>query len=161
MTLLEETRPATRRPGAAQGAGDLPRYPLPSGLARLLPSRTVLRFGLIGLAGVAINEAVLAVLHHGLAVPLLAASVVATEVAILTNYVGNELWTFPLRQLALGRLLRFQVTALGGMAITALALWALAAGAGLPVLVANLGAVALGAVWNFVGNVAWTWKETA
>ncbi len=124
-------------------------------------SRTLVRFAMVGTVGVAINTAVLALLHQRLAVPLIAASVTATEIAILANYLGNELWTFPVRRLSLARLARFQLTALGSLAVTAASLWVLADAAGLPLLLANLGAIALGSGWNLVGNVLWTWKEAA
>ena len=126
--------------------------------ARRRPSQTLLRFALVGAAGVMVNEAALALLHHGLAVPLVLASVVATEVAVVTNYAGNELWTFSVRRLSWPRLARFQVTAVGGLLVTAGALALLTALTGLSPLLVNPVAVALGSVWNFVLNVRWTWK---
>jgi len=131
-----------------------------SRVARTGRGRTLVRFAVVGAIGVAINSAVLVLLHERLAVPLVPASVAATEVAILANYLGNELWTFPVRRLSPGRLARFQLTALGSMAVTAASLWVLAEAADLPLLLANLGAIALGSGWNFAGNVLWTWKGT-
>jgi len=128
--------------------------------AHRFPLRTLVRFGLVGLVGAAVNQGVFAVLHLRLAVPLLLASAIATQVAIFTNYLGNELWTFPARRLAHARFRRFQLTALGGLLVTAGSLWLLTRAPGLPVLVANLGAIALGSAWNFIGNVRWTWKGT-
>jgi len=129
--------------------------------ARTRSDRTLVRFAVVGAVGVAINTAILVLLHQRLAVPLVPASVAATEIAILANYLGNELWTFPVRRLALGRLARFQLTALGSLAVTAASLWVLAEAADLPLLLANLGAIALGSGWNFAGNVLWTWKGAA
>jgi len=118
------------------------------------------RFGAVGLAGTAVNEGVLALLHLGLGVGVVVAAIAATQVAILTNYLGNERFTFGLRP-SWARLARFELTALGGAAITVLALRALVALTPLDVLVANLGAIAAGTVWNFVVNVCWTWRNAS
>lgn len=121
---------------------------------------TAVRFGAVGLMGVAVNEGVLAALHLGLGVGVTAAAVVATQVAIVANYLGNERFTFGLRP-AWARLARFELTALGGAAITVLALRALMALTPLDVLLANLAAIAAGTVWNFVVNVGWTWRNAS
>lgn len=118
---------------------------------------TAVRFGAVGLLGVVVNEGLLYLLHLRLVVPLSVAAIVATEAAILTNYLCNERFTFS-SQPSLGRLLRFQLTALGGLAITLIALRALVVLTPLDVLVANLAAIGAGTVWNFALNVTWTWK---
>ncbi len=121
---------------------------------------TAMRFGAVGLAGVGVNESLLYLLHMRLGTSVIAAAVVATEAAILANYLGNELWTFASRP-DTGRLLRFQLTALAGLAITVSTLQALMALTGMHLLVANLAAVGAGAAWNFVVNVTWTWRRAA
>jgi len=124
----------------------------------LLPTAT--RFGAVGLVGTAVNKGVLALLHVGLGVGMTAAAIAATQVAIVANYLSNERFTFGLRP-AWARLGRFELTALGGAAITALALRALVASTPLDVLLANLVAIAAGTVWNFVVNVCWTWRNAS
>jgi putative flippase GtrA len=95
-----------------------------------------------------------------LAVPL--ASALATEAAIISNFLLNDGWTFraarrhrPLAQ----RLLRFNGVALGGMAITAGALAALIRYSHLHLLLANLLAVGAATAWNYLVNSYWTWNE--
>lgn len=122
--------------------------------------KTVLRFGAVGLVGVGVNESLLYLLHMRLGASVVAAGIVATETAILANYLGNELWTFASRPDP-GRLLRFQLTALAGLVITVVALRTLLATTGLHLLVANLAAVGAGAAWNFAVNVTWTWRRAA
>src|SRR5690242_2064109 len=101
--------------GAALLASARARWPLLGRLARPL------RFGLVGLSGVAVNTAVLWALVHGGHLSIVLASVLATETAILNNFMFNDRWTFrgaghrrPFGQ----RLLTFNGVALGGMAIT-------------------------------------------
>jgi dolichol-phosphate mannosyltransferase len=115
------------------------------------------RFLAVGLAGVAVNELTLFLLHGLGGVPLLVAVALATETAILSNYAGNELLTFHLRRLHLGRLVRFNAVALGGLALTVASMWLLQRVAPLHYLVANLIAIAVGSIWNFAANFGWTW----
>lgn len=117
------------------------------------------RFAAVGLVGMGVNEACLFVLHGVVGLPLVPASAAATELAILHNYIGNELWTFHHRRLDLGRLLRFNAVALGGLALTVASLWALQRVTPFHYLVDNVAAVAVGALWNFGMNFGWTWRS--
>jgi dolichol-phosphate mannosyltransferase len=121
-----------------------------------------IRFGLVGLSGVIVNTVILSWLVWSLGLPVLLASALATEAAILSNFLLNDRWTF--RTAAhqgrlVGRLLRFNGVALGGMAITTAVLAALAAHGHLPLLLANLLAVGAAMVWNYVVNDRWTWRQ--
>lgn len=117
------------------------------------------RFLAVGMAGVLINEAVLWLLHGTAGVPLLAASALATETAILGNYVGNELFTFHLRKLHVGRLLRFNTVALGGLVLTVATLALLQHLTDWHYLLDNLLAIGGGSMWNFAVNFGWTWGK--
>jgi dolichol-phosphate mannosyltransferase len=121
-----------------------------------------IRFGLVGLSGAVVNTGVLWALVWGMGLPVLLASVLATEAAILSNFLLNDRWTF--RTAAhqgrlVRRLLRFNGVALGGMAITAAVLAALTAHGHLPLLFANLLAVGAAMAWNYVVNSRWTWGQ--
>jgi dolichol-phosphate mannosyltransferase len=126
----------------------------------------VLRFGLVGISGIVVNSAILWALVRGagLAIPL--ASVLATEAAILSNFVLNDRWTFRANRAAKPggawrRLLRFNGVALGGMLITAALLTGLTHYAGLPLLLANLLAVAGALAWNYLMSTRWAWRAPA
>ena len=131
------------------------RWPLLGRLARPL------RFGLVGLSGVAVNTAVLWALVHGGHLSIVLASVLATETAILNNFLFNDRWTFrgaghrrPFGQ----RLLRFNGVALGGMAITVGLLTTLTTYGHLNLLFANMLAVGAATSWNYIVNSRWTWR---
>jgi dolichol-phosphate mannosyltransferase len=121
-----------------------------------------IRFGMVGISGIVVNSAILWVLarEFDLAVPL--ASAIATEVSILTNFLLNDRWTFrgagrerPMR----ARLLRYNGIALGGLALTTGLLTLLTSVSQLPLLIANLLAIAVATAWNYVGNSRWTWRR--
>jgi len=116
---------------------------------------------MVGLSGVAVNSAILWALVQEAHLAVLLASVVATETAILSNFLLNDRWTFrgqPCQRSFAQRLLRFNGVALGGMAITAGVLAALTVYGHLHLLAANLLAVGAAMAWNYSVNSRWTWN---
>jgi len=120
-----------------------------------------LRFGIVGLSGIVVNSAILWALVRELHLAVLLGSVLATEAAILSNFLLNDRWTFRgARERSFAqRLLRFNGVALGGMAITAGILTALASYTRLHLLIANVLAVGAATGWNYVVNSRWTWNR--
>lgn len=115
------------------------------------------RFGIVGALGVAVNSLVLFTAHGVAGLPLLVASPLAVEVAILHNYYWNERWTFGAGAFSLLRLGKFNLTSLGGLLITSSVLYLLVAFAGVHYLVANLIGIGVATVWNFATSLLWTW----
>jgi len=115
-----------------------------------------LRFAVVGGLGVLVNLAVLEVVHGQLGVLFALASALATEAAIVANYLGNELWTFHIRRLSLRRFAQFNLVALAGLLVTV----AVATGAERLVdyRLAQLAGIACGALVNFSVNFRWTWR---
>ena len=129
----------------------------------LLPAKwlRLLRFCLVGTSGVFVNSTVLYLLSGvGGLNPLLAACF-ATEVAIGTNFLLNDRWTF--RNSGSGaiwwrRLVQYNSVCLGGLLITVLVLALLTHGFGVHYLIANLLAVGVATGWNFCANSYFTWS---
>ena len=120
-----------------------------------------LRFGVVGLSGIVVNSAILWTLVRELHLAVLLGSVLATEAAILSNFLLNDRWTFRgvSERSLMQRLLRFNGVALSGMAITAGILTALASYTHLHLLIANVLAVGAATGWNYVVNSRWTWRQ--
>ncbi len=119
----------------------------------------LLRYGFVGVLGTVVNVAVLHVLHTELGWGFTRSSAIATELAIVHNYVWNELWTFHIRKLDPGRLLRYQMSSLLA-AIVTVVVATLVKEILDPRLAQFVGIVA-GAGLNYVVNVRWTWGPTA
>ncbi|MBA2529040.1 MAG: GtrA family protein [Euzebyales bacterium] len=117
----------------------------------------LLRFGVVGLVGTVVNLAVLELLHGQLDLPFTRSSAAATEVAIVGNYLGNELWTFHHRRLSLRRLLQFNLTMLVGAAVQVGAATVLKEV--LPYLLAQALGIGVGSALNFAFNFGWTWRR--
>ena len=127
--------------------------------ARLKPKFFValLRFGVVGAVGTAVNLAVLELLHGQLGLGFTRSSAVATEVAIIGNYLGNELWTFHHRKLSLRRLVQFNLTMLVGAAVQVGSATLLKEY--MPYLLAQALGIAIGSGLNFAFNFGWTWRR--
>lgn len=115
------------------------------------------RFGLVGVLGVAVNSLVLYAAHGLLGLPLLAASPLAVEIAILHNFLWNERWTFGESTFSLVRLGKFNLTSLGGLLIASSVLYLLVTYVGVHYLLANLVGIGLATLWNFGTSLVWTW----
>jgi uncharacterized protein YqeY/putative flippase GtrA len=128
-------------------------------LTRWVRLPQLLRFGVVGVLGTVVNVAILHVLHNELGWGFTRSSAIATELAIIHNYVWNELWTFHIRRLDLGRLIRYQMSSLLAFTVT-VAVATLAKELIDPRLAQFVGILA-GAGLNYVVNVRWTWGPTA
>lgn len=126
---------------------------------KTLDWRRATRFGVVGFTGVVVNTLALFVLIKGLGLAEWQASPFASELAILGNFLLNDSWTFRNNRVGstVGRLLRYNSVALGGMLITAVLLTLLTRQFGVSLLFANLLAIACATAWNYLLNSLWTW----
>jgi dolichol-phosphate mannosyltransferase len=117
----------------------------------------LLRFGVVGLIGTGVNLLVLELLHGQLGLGFTRSSAIATEVAIIGNYLGNELWTFHHRRVNLRRLLQFNLTMLVGafVQVTLATLFK----EFMPYLLAQALGIVIGSALNFAFNFGWTWRR--
>ena len=124
------------------------------------------RFCIVGGSGVLINMGALWLLHVRLGFNLGRSSVIAISLAILSNFLWNNFWTFQTQGIQAHRLTKFIIISLVGMAINIAVLHFLVAlGAQLMprvsserfVMPANLIGIIAATGWNFFANTRWTW----
>ncbi len=138
-------------------------------IRRNFPTKAFLRFALVGLSGVFVDMALLYLLHTGLGLPLTRSKILSAEVAILNNFMWNDLWTFAnisRRQkgwkLRIKRFLKFNAICLAGLVLNVLTLnfiYNVLFGQNFAYL-ANLIAIGLVTVWNFWLNLKLSWRVT-
>jgi dolichol-phosphate mannosyltransferase len=126
-------------------------------VARQDPAR-LLRFGIVGLSGVAVNLAVLHLLFGMLHWTAFLASALAVEVSVVSNFFWNNRWTFQQADVSPRRFVRFNLASLGGLAITSGVFTLLLGNTPLPYVAADLIAIAVATAWNFGASVLWTWS---
>jgi putative flippase GtrA len=120
--------------------------------------RRWLKFNAVGMIGAVVQLSVLAVLTK-LGVQYLIATALAVECAVLHNYVWHTRWTWKGRT---GSLWRFHL-ANGLVSVTLNLIWmsVFKGWLGLPVVVANLLAIALTSVANFALGDRWVFLRSS
>jgi putative flippase GtrA len=116
----------------------------------------VLKFAIVGGTGVAVNMSVLYTLSRWAGLPLVPASALAVELAAVSNYLLNDIWTFATRSPSLRRFAKFNFASLIGLALNVLCAWLLTR-LGLYFLLANLIGIAAAFAVNYTFSVSWVW----
>jgi putative flippase GtrA len=116
-----------------------------------------LRFNAVGAIGIVVQTGALGVFRSVLGVPLLAATALAVETAVLHNFVWHEHWTWKDRTAshrgALGRLVRFNLSnGLISIAVNLLFMRVLAGRFHLPYMAANFVGIAAGSLANYLAS---------
>jgi len=126
--------------------------------------RRILRFGLVGIVGVAVNYLLLWALVSfilGEELYLLGAAV-GIEASIINNFVWNDVWTFRdrLRQDGwLVRLAKFHGSRLLGLLAGLLALYVFTDILGIYYLVSNAFSIMMTTLVNYLTSDLWVWAE--
>jgi dolichol-phosphate mannosyltransferase len=125
--------------------------------------KRVFKFGIVGILGIVVNQGILIFLKEFAGFPLPVASLFAIEIAILNNFLWNDLWTFksggqPQKiSSRWHRLISFQIVSAGGAVINFAILNVLAYLMGIDYRIANIIGILVGFVWNFLLNRRMTW----
>lgn len=131
------------------------------------PMGKFIRFGLVGFSGVFVNMGVLYVLRNFCKLELTRSLIVAAELAIVSNFLWNDLWTFgeiSRRQRGnrqrLKRLLKFNTICLMGLILNVLLVNVMFNIFGMNEYLANLIAIVAVTLWNFWINMKLSWRVT-
>ena len=123
----------------------------------------MLRFGMVGLSGVVVNQGLLMLLHGTFEAPLLLSSILAIEISILTNFLLNHTWTWrlPLREPGLfRRVVQYHAAAvMAAFAGNVIVLMAAVELFGVDYRIANLMGIAVGTVINFTAGEIWIFRS--
>lgn len=128
-----------------------------------------IRFGLVGFSGVFVDMIFLYLLSDPttLGLPLTRSKIIASELAIINNFLWNDAWTFkdisqkqPKKRQKIKRLIKFNIICLGGLIINVLLLNFLFNVFGLNRYLANLISIALVTIWNYWLNLKLSWRST-
>jgi putative flippase GtrA len=153
-----ETVVDVRPGGAAQRGASRPHTRLLHGMRRPANWLQLIRFGMVGGVGFAVNLVVYAIAVHAIGVDYRAASVLAWLVAVINNFVLNRHWTFDARHdRAHTQAIRFLVVSLVAEGFSLLLL-TLFVGGGMEKVAAQALAVGASMPLNFLGNKLWSFR---
>ncbi|MFM9265434.1 glycosyltransferase [Tychonema sp. BBK16] len=131
------------------------------------PMGKFVRFGIVGFSGVFVNMGVLYVLRDMLNWELTRSLIFAAELAIISNFLWNDLWTFgdiskrqPGKRQRLKRLLKFNTICLMGLILNVLLVNLMFNVFGMNAYLANLIAIVAVTLWNFWINMKLSWRVT-
>lgn len=131
------------------------------------PVGRFLRFGLVGLSGLAVDMAALYLFFEVMNLGLTRSAILAAELAIINNFYWNDVWTF--RDVAkqqqgwrplVKRFLKFNVICVMGLILKILLLNLFFNGFHINAYIANLMAIAIVTFWNFWINLKLSWRVT-
>lgn len=125
--------------------------------------RRVLKFSLIGLLGALITEGFLWLFTEVFGIYYLISALLSTEMAIINNFVFNEIWTFKdIIEVSLSssadRFLKFNVTRLMSLALNILVLYISTELFGIHYLMSNLIAVVIILIINYTVSAGYIWN---
>jgi putative flippase GtrA len=127
------------------------------GLRRRANWYELVRFGLVGASGYAVNLAVFTFLVHGAAVNYRLAALGAFLVAVSNNFLWNRVWTFRVGYGHAGfQAARFLVVSVAALGLNLTVLELLVAAGGLAEVPAQAIAIACAMPVSFLGNKLWT-----
>jgi dolichol-phosphate mannosyltransferase len=131
------------------------------------PLGRFLRFGVVGLGGLAVDMLALYLLFDVLGVGLTRSAILAAEIAIINNFYWNDLWTFgdlakhqQGRRMVFKRFLKFNIVCIMGLILKVLLLNLFFNWLQVNVYGANLMAIAIVTCWNFWINLKLSWRVT-
>ncbi|HWX97080.1 MAG TPA: GtrA family protein [Solirubrobacteraceae bacterium] len=139
-----------------------PHLRLLHGMRRPANWLQLVRFGLVGGVGFAVNLAVYALCVHVVGLDYHVAAVAAWLVAVMNNFILNRHWTFDASD---GRVhfqaMRFLAVSLVAFGVSLLLLTLFVEAAGIAKVPAQALAVATSMPLNFLGNKLWSFRSEA
>ena len=136
---------------------------------RFKSSQRMIRFGIVGGSGIFVNlglftlakNVLYPVFGKGNAI-LLSSSLIGDEISIIWNFLLNHFWTFNKSTNTdhiFMKMAKFHFIALTSVVINNSVLFALHLGMGMGDIRAKLIGILIAFMWNYIGNVKWTWRE--
>lgn len=124
-----------------------------------------MRFCVVGATGVVLDSALLYVLTAPafFSINLMLGKFIAAEMALLNNFIWNNLWTFEGRTPPASKVkafFKFNLVCGAGMLISMITLHVLARYFQMHLIVANFISIVFASLWNYILNVRFTWRST-
>jgi dolichol-phosphate mannosyltransferase len=133
----------------------------------LWPIEKFFRFGIVGFSGVFVDLGIFHLLRTIAGLGLTTSAFISSEVAIINNFLWNDLWTFgdisrrqPGKRQRLKRFIKFNLICLLGVFLNVSIVNILFNYFGVNEYLAKIIAIAIVTVWNFWINLKLSWRVT-
>jgi dolichol-phosphate mannosyltransferase len=121
----------------------------------------ILKFALVGISGIFLNEILLWFFTEIFGIYYIFSGFLATEIAIISNFILNEFWTFKDRSKnhkgIFKRMVKCNILYAGGMVINIASLYFFTK-LGIYYLISNLIGIGIAFIWNYSASLKWAWK---
>jgi len=121
-----------------------------------------IKFCIVGAWGTSVNMGLYALLMYKADLHYLIAAVIGTEIAVITQFILNDRWTFKDRRnlggSTLVRAQKYFLTCAGGIVICFIVLSLLVEILEVNKLVSYFIGILAGFLWNFAGSTLWAWR---
>ncbi|MBW4592033.1 MAG: GtrA family protein [Brasilonema angustatum HA4187-MV1] len=123
------------------------------------------RFAVVGFSGVFVDLGTFYFLHSSLCLTLTMSAMLSTEIAIINNFIWNDLWTFNdvsyqlKNNQKLQRFIKFNLICLVGLVLNSLIVSLLFYKFQVNEYIAKLMAIACVTLWNFWLNLKINWQQ--
>ncbi|MEM3386440.1 MAG: MFS transporter [Nitrososphaerales archaeon] len=119
-----------------------------------------IKFNIVGLTGVFVNQGLL-ILLTTLGLYYLYSAIIAVETSIISNFLLNDLWTFKDRRSGhiLKRLVKFNVLMLVGLVINLFVLYTLTDLVSLHYGISNLFGIGVASIARYLMSIKWAWLQ--
>ncbi len=121
-----------------------------------------IKFSIVGVIGAGVNYFFLFIFYGLFNLYYLLAAAISVEIAVISNFILNDKWTFQSRKkkgMSFLRFLKFNLVSSGGIVINLLVLWGLKENFNFNVYFAQFFAILTAWLWNFFINNFWTWRK--
>lgn len=122
----------------------------------------IIKFSIVGLVGILVDEALLFVFTDILHIFYLISSILAKEIALTHNFIVNERWAFKDRRESgnvFTRLITHNFVTAGGVLISLVVLFVLTNFLNMHYLISNIAGIFCGFLWNYFTNKRFTWEK--
>lgn len=118
----------------------------------------LIKFSIVGISGVYINEFLLYTLTDSLKLFYVISSVIAIQISIITNFVLNSVWTFNNENMTKDKFIKFESVCILGASVNFIILIILTSLFNIHYLISNLIAILIAFVVNYSFSRKYVWK---
>ena len=121
-----------------------------------------IKYSVVGFSGVLVNLGLYTILTRYFSFSEVIAPLISIEIALLSNFLLNNFWTFRKREISRSiykRFLQFHIVSGGGACLNYFTFLFAFAFLGLHDILSNLIGIAVAAILNYLINSNWTWRK--